>query len=163
LSLQEAESVTANLFLGHDPGKINNYIASLKNILIIKTSWYPEVIDGLEKSALEYLKKVNINKFQTIVAPGAYELPLLCSKFSKDTNVNFIVVLGCVIKGDTPHFDFICQNVISSIQDIQINSAKAIGMGVLTTNNIQQATKRVSKGWEATQAALINSYVLSCY
>ena len=91
--------------------------------------------------------------------PGTFELPLAAQLFAETTDVNAIIALGCVIKGETPHFDFVCQGATQGIMQLQINEAIPVTFGVITTLNEQQALDRAggkhgNKGEEAALTAI---------
>ncbi|MDC3022588.1 6,7-dimethyl-8-ribityllumazine synthase [Candidatus Pelagibacter sp.] len=121
-----------------------------KKILIVTADYYKEISLGLLKSAKSLIPK-NFNS-KNINVPGVFEIPVTISK-----NINkydAFIVLGCVIKGETPHFDFISQASINAIMKISIKSKKPIGMGIITCLTKKQAVARKRKGAEATKAIL---------
>ena len=121
-----------------------------KKILIVTADYYKEISLGLLKSAKSLIPK-NF-KSKNINVPGVFEIPVTISK-----NINkydAFIVLGCVIKGETPHFDFISQASINAIMKISIKSKKPIGMGIITCLTKKQAVARKRKGAEATKAIL---------
>jgi 6,7-dimethyl-8-ribityllumazine synthase len=119
----------------------------MKKILIVVANYYPEISVELIKSASKLLKDYNVSK---ISAPGVYEIPVLISR--NINNFDGFVALGCVIKGETPHFELICNSVTSGIINLSINSKKPIGNGILTCFNKDQAMARLNKGAEAAEA-----------
>ena len=123
----------------------------MKNrILIVTADYYKEISNGLLKSAKNLIPKKF--KLKTIYVPGVFEIPVTISK-----NINkfdAFIVLGCVIKGETPHFDFISEASINAIMKLSINSKKPIGLGIITCLNLKQALARKKKGAEATKAVL---------
>ena len=98
------------------------------------------------------------NKVIVFEVPGAFEIPLIIKQtLDKYRNKNkeiYILALGCVIKGQTPHFDFISQSSTNAIMDLAINSKKPIGNGILTCLNMKQAKARKKKGAEAAKAVV---------
>ena len=121
-----------------------------KKILIVIADYYKDISLGLLKSAKKYLPKNFIVK--TIKVPGVFEIPVTISK-----NLNryhAFIALGCVIKGQTPHFDFISQASTNAIMNLSINSKKPIGNGILTCLNMKQAKARKKKGAEAANAII---------
>ena len=121
-----------------------------KKILIVIADYYKDISLGLLKSARKNLPKNFIVK--TIKVPGVFEIPVTISK-----NLNkyhAFIALGCVIKGQTPHFDFISQASTNAIMNLSINSKKPIGNGILTCLNIKQAKARKKKGAEAANAII---------
>ena len=121
-----------------------------KKILIVIADYYEDISFGLLKSALGYLpKSLNI---KTMKVPGVFEIPVTISKNIKKYDA--FIALGCVIKGQTPHFDFISQASTDAIMNLSINSKKPIGNGILTCLNMKQAKARKKKGAEAATAVI---------
>ena len=102
------------------------------------------------KSALNHLPK-NFS-VKTIKVPGVFEIPVTISKNLK--RYEAFIALGCVIKGQTPHFDFISQASTDAIMNLSINSNKPIGNGIITCLNMKQAIARKKKGAEAANAII---------
>ena len=121
-----------------------------KKILIVITDYYKDISIGLLKSAKKNLPKNFIVK--TIKVPGVFEIPITISKNLKKYNA--FIALGCVIKGQTPHFDFISQASTDAIMNLSINSKKPIGNGILTCLSMKQAKVRKKKGAEAAKAVI---------
>ena len=119
-----------------------------KKILIVVADYYKDISIGLLKSAQNYLPK-NFS-VQIIKVPGVFEIPVTISKNLKKYNA--FIALGCVIKGQTPHFDFISQASTNAIMNLSINSKKPIGNGIITCLNMKQAKARKKKGAEAANA-----------
>ena len=121
-----------------------------KKILIVIADYYKDISSGLLKSALSYLpKSLDI---KTMKVPGVFEIPVTISKNLKKYDA--FIALGCVIKGQTPHFDFISQASTDAIMNLSINSKKPIGNGILTCLNMKQAQARKKKGAEAASAII---------
>ena len=121
-----------------------------KNFLIVNANYYKDVSSGLLKSATNLLPK-NSN-VKIINVPGVFEIPVTISKNIK--KFDGFIALGCVIKGQTPHFDFISQASTDAIMKLSINSKKPIGNGIITCLNMKQAKARKKKGAEAANAVL---------
>ena len=121
-----------------------------KKYLIVVADYYKDIAEGLIKSALKIIPKKNIIKI--IKVPGAFEIPVTISKNLKKYHA--FIALGCVIKGQTPHFDFISQASTNAIMNLSINSKKPIGNGILTCLNMKQAKARKKKGAEAANAII---------
>ena len=121
-----------------------------KNILIVNANYYQDISSGLLKSALNSLPKRF--KIKVINVPGVFEIPVTISKNLRKFDA--FIALGCVIKGQTPHFDFISQASTDAIMKISINSKKPIGNGIITCLNMKQAKARKKKGAEAANAVL---------
>ena len=127
-----------------------------KKILIVISNYYKEVGKNLLKGAN---KELNINKidYDILYAPGCFEIPFLISKNIK--KYPGFIALGCVIRGETYHFDLIANECARKIMDISVNNLKPIGFGVLTCDNIKQANERSdirkkNKGKEAANACI---------
>ena len=123
----------------------------MKKILIINANYYKDVTTKLFIVARNYLKMNNV-KINLIEVPGVFEIPIAVRKNIK--KYDGFVAIGCVIKGKTPHFDFISDASINAIMKLSINSKKPIGLGIITCLNIKQALARKKKGAEATKAVL---------
>ena len=121
-----------------------------KKILIVIADYYKEISLGLLKSAKKNLSRSF--EIKIIKVPGVFEIPITISKYLK--RFDGFIALGCVIKGKTPHFDFISKSSINAIMDLAINSKKPIGNGILTCLNINQAKVRKKKGAEAAKAII---------
>ena len=119
-----------------------------KKILIVLANYYKDISDGLLNSALKNIPKSSHVKI--IRVPGVFEIPVTISKNIKKFDA--FLALGCVIKGQTPHFDFISQASTNAIMDISVSQKKPIGNGIITCLNMKQAKARKSKGAEAVNA-----------
>ena len=121
-----------------------------KKYLIIIANYYEDIAKGLLDSALKLIPKSNFIKI--IKVPGVFEIPVTISKNIKKYDA--FLALGCVIKGETPHFDFISQASTNAIMDLSIKNQKPIGNGIITCLNMRQAKARKKKGVEAAQAVI---------
>ena len=121
-----------------------------KKYLIVLADYYKDIATGLLKSALRVIPKKSIIKVITV--PGAFEIPVTISKNIKKYDA--FLALGCVIKGQTPHFDFISQASTNAIMDISMKNQKPIGNGIITCLNMKQAIARKKKGREAAKAEI---------
>ncbi len=121
----------------------------MKNkVLIIQANYYKDISTALLKSAKNELK--NFAKIKIISVPGVFEIPVVISKNLK--KYDGFVALGCVIKGQTPHFDFISKSTTDAIMNISVESKKPVGNGIITCLNKKQAIARGKKGREAANA-----------
>jgi 6,7-dimethyl-8-ribityllumazine synthase len=121
-----------------------------KKYLIVTADYYKDISKGLLNSAKDVLPKSSLIKI--INVPGIFEIPVTISK-----NINkydAFLALGCVIKGQTPHFDFISQTSTDAIMKLAVDSKKPIGNGIITCLNMKQAIARKKKGREAAQAVI---------
>ena len=121
-----------------------------KKFLIVIANYYKGISKGLLNSSLKLIPKSNIIKI--IKVPGVFEIPITISKNIKKYDA--FLALGCVIKGETPHFDFISQASTNAIMDLSINNKKPIGNGIITCLNMRQAIARKKKGAEAAEAVI---------
>ena len=125
----------------------------MKNkFLIVASNYYESITQNLINGSLKKLKlkRQNVN---IIMVPGTFEIPVIISKNLK--RFDAFIALGCVIKGETPHFDFICNSTFISLQNLSIKSKKPIGNGIITSLNMRQAKKRsFIKGQEAANAVI---------
>ena len=119
-----------------------------KKILIVLADYYKEISLGLLNSAKKKLPR--FFEIKIIKVPCVFEIPITISKYLK--KFDGFIALGCVIKGKTPHFDFISQSSTNAIMDLAVNSKKPIGNGILTCLNMSQAKERKKKGAEAAKA-----------
>ena len=119
----------------------------MKKILIVIADYYEDISSSLLKSA-----KSNLSNFslKIIKVPGVFEIPVTISKNIK--KYDGFIALGCVIKGQTPHFDFISKATTDYIMKLSIDNKKPIGNGIITCLNMKQAIKRKHKGKEASKA-----------
>ena len=116
-----------------------------------------KLIDG----ALDALKRhgANVDKTDIAWVPGAFEIPQVCKKMAQSKNYDAVIALGCVIKGDTPHFDYIAAEVSKGVAMVGLESSVPVIFGVLTTDSIEQAieragTKSGNKGFDAAVSAI---------
>ena len=121
-----------------------------KKILIVLANYYKDISDGLLKSALKNIPKSCHIKI--IKVPGVFEIPVTISKNLKKFDA--FLALGCVIKGQTPHFDFISQASTNAIMDISVSQKKPVGNGIITCLSMKQARARKRKGAEAANAVV---------
>ena len=121
----------------------------MKKILIVLADYYEDISSTLLRSA-----KNNLNNFslKVIRVPGVFEIPVTISKNIKKYDA--FIALGCVIKGETPHFDFISNASTQAIMNLSVDSKKPIGNGIITCLNKKQAKARSGKGKEAAKAVV---------
>mgnify|MGYP003335765643 CR=1 FL=1 len=121
-----------------------------KKILIVNANYYKDVALGLLKTAKNFMPKNS--KVAIINVPGVFEIPVTISKNLKKYDA--FIALGCVIKGQTPHFDFISKATTDALMKLSIDIKKPIGNGIITCLNMKQARARKNKGKEAVKAVL---------
>ena len=121
----------------------------MKKILIVLADYYEDISLSLLKSA-----KNDLNNFslKVIRVPGVFEIPITISKNIKKYDA--FLALGCVIKGETPHFDFISSASTQAIMNLSVANKKPIGNGIITCLNMKQAMARGKKGKEAARAVI---------
>ncbi len=130
-------------------------------IALLSTRWNIGIVDALRTGARECLKDWgvaagNIVEFR---APGAYEVPLAAMQLLRDGEFDGVVALGAVIRGETPHFDYVAGECARGLMQVQLKTRKPVGFGVLTVNTVEQAWARAgkghdNKGYEAVAATL---------
>ena len=128
---------------------------------IVVSQWNAEITGALLNGALETLEQhgADMNKVRVIEVPGSYELISGADLVLSHQNVHAVICLGCVIQGETRHFDFISQAVATGLSDVSIKHGKPVIFGVLTTDNLEQAQERAggrhgNKGAEAAVTAI---------
>ena len=123
----------------------------MKNkFLIVNANYYNDISAGLLRGAKNLIPK-NF-KIKIINVPGVFEIPVTISKNLKKFDA--FIALGCVIKGETPHFDFISKASTDAIMNLSVISKKPVGNGIITCLNMSQAVKRRHKGKEASKAVI---------
>lgn len=133
-------------------------------VVIVRTDWNVAVVDELEKGCKKILQNQGITSVKTLTVPGAIEIPFIIHKYwdtfkYKDNRPQCFIALGCVIKGDTPHFDYVCMSVTQGITTLNLELPVPVIFGVLTVDNQQQANDRIGgkhghKGEEAAYTAI---------
>ena len=132
-------------------------------IAIIAGRWHALIVDGLMEGAIACLKKhgVSESNITLIRAPGAFEIPLLVKKVAAQKKYDAIITLGAVIRGDTPHFEYVAGSCVNGMAQISLDFDVPVAFGVLTVNTLEQALERIGgkpeighKGEEAALSAL---------
>lgn len=128
---------------------------------IVVSEWNPQVTESLLLGAVKTLKEAGCPEYNIIIkyVPGTFELPLGAQLFAEHTEVDAVIALGCVVQGETRHFDFVCQGVTQGIAQLMLAWSMPVAFGVLTTDNMEQALDRAggkhgNKGDEAAAAAV---------
>lgn len=134
-------------------------------IALVAARWNWEITGILLDGAKQFLDLCEIKDILIHYVPGSYELTYAAQKLAQQKDIDAVVCLGCVIKGETPHFDFICNAVAHGISNVSIKYDKPVSFGVLTTNTLEQAQERAggklgNKGSEAaaTAISLLNEF-----
>jgi 6,7-dimethyl-8-ribityllumazine synthase len=133
-----------------------------KRVAIVEARFYPELVDQLSDGARRAAIACGIEEknIQSFSVPGCFELPLAVKRIiNADPKIDAIVALGIVVRGDTPHFDFVAGECSRGIMMVQLSTNIPVGFGILTTETVEQAEeradpKRGDKGFEAMVAAL---------
>jgi len=129
-------------------------------VAIISSSWHLDICNDLIAGAQRALAEADVKDIEVIYVPGSFEIPLAAQKvFEKGFDA--VVAVGLVLKGETPHFDFVCQGVTQGVIDVQLKFSKPIGYGVLMCNDLDQAIARSGragskedKGYDSAIAAI---------
>jgi 6,7-dimethyl-8-ribityllumazine synthase len=125
---------------------------------IVTARFNPEITERLEEGAIKYLEEIDHIEIEAVRVPGAIEIPLAC-KVLLESGCAGVVALGAVIRGETSHYDLVCNSVERGVTQLMLEKGQPIGMGVLTTENEEQAMARAggnmgNKGAEAAQVVL---------
>ena len=141
-------------------------------IVLVKTEWNAAIVDQLERGCIAMLEKHAVKKIIILTVPGAVEIPFAIKSYWDKTNKkkkpHAFIALGCVIRGDTPHFDYVCKAVTDGIVQLNLSLSVPTIFGILTVDDEQQAVERIGgkhghKGEEAAVTAvkmisLVNSF-----
>jgi 6,7-dimethyl-8-ribityllumazine synthase len=128
-------------------------------VVLVKTEWNAAIVDELEKGCLNILHQYNVSA-RTIVVPGAVEISFAINQYwANDKTPSAFIALGTVVRGDTPHFDYVCQSVNNGVTQLNLSLPVPVIFGVLTVNTQEQAEERIGgkhghKGEEAAITAL---------
>lgn len=140
--------------------------ASRLRVAVLAASWHQPVMDGLLDGAVRALREQQVPDPTVVRVPGSFELPV-AARVLADRGYDAVVALGVVIRGGTPHFDYVCQAATSGLTQVAVDTAVPIGFGVLTCDDEQQAVARAGlsnsqedKGHEAATAAVTTAAAL---
>ena len=142
--------------------ELNKGIPTIKDafVVIVKTEWNAHIVDKLEAGCKKLLKQKGV-KFKTVVVPGAIEIPFIIKRYAEVSKLkaDAFIALGTVIRGDTPHFDYVCQAITNGVGQLNLILDVPTIFGILTVDNDQQAMERIGgvhghKGEEAATAAI---------
>ena len=132
-----------------------------KTFAILVSEWNDAITFALAEGAVATLKKHGVTEESIVqhTVPGSFELPLAAQKMAQQDSIDAVICLGCVIQGETPHFDYVCQAVALGIKDVALKYDKPVIFGVLTTDTVAQAQDRAggkhgNKGDEAAITAI---------
>ena len=133
-------------------------------IVIVRTEWNAGIIDELEKGCVRMLEQQGVKHIHVVNVPGAFEIPFGVKSYwdankYRDDRPDAFIALGCVLRGDTPHFDYVCQGVTQGVTQLNLTLPVPTIFGVLTVDNQQQADERIGgkhghKGEEAAITAI---------
>ncbi|MFG6119381.1 6,7-dimethyl-8-ribityllumazine synthase [Thalassobacillus sp. B23F22_16] len=140
----EGNLVGSDLKIGIVVGRFNDFITS---------KLYEGALDGLKRHG------VDLEQVEAAWVPGAFEIPMIASRMAESGKYDAVITLGAVIRGSTPHFDYVCSEAAKGVSQAASKSGIPVIFGVITTDTIEQAieragTKAGNKGWEAASAAI---------
>ncbi len=128
-------------------------------VAVVASSWHDQVMDGLLAGAREALKAYNVGDVEEVRVPGSFELPVVAAALARRHDA--VVALGVVIRGGTPHYEYVCSAATDGLNRVALDTGVPVGFGLLTCDTEEQALDRAgvegsseSKGYEATAAAL---------
>lgn len=135
-------------------------------VAVVAASWHEQVMDGLVDGAQRALKDYRVQAPVVVRVPGTFELPVVAAELAAQ-GYDAVVALGVVIRGGTPHFDYVCRAATDGLTRVALDHRAAVGFGVLTCDDEAQALDRAGlehsredKGYEATSAALLTAQTL---
>jgi 6,7-dimethyl-8-ribityllumazine synthase len=133
-------------------------------VVIVRTEWNAAIVDKLEEGCRKVLSEQGLENVKTITVPGAFEIPFGIKSYWDakkywDDRPHVFIALGCVLRGDTPHFDYVCKGVTDGVLQLNLSLPIPTIFGVLTVDNQQQADERIggrhgNKGEESAMTAL---------
>ena len=135
-------------------------------VVVVAASWHAQVMGGLVDGALRALEAAHVTDHEVVTVPGSFELPVVAQAAAR-SGADAVVALGVVIRGGTPHFDFVCSAATDGLTQVALSTGVPVGFGVLTCDDEAQALDRAGlpgssedKGFEAVQAAVATALVL---
>ena len=135
-------------------------------VAVVAASWHEQVMDGLLDGALRACRDFKVEAPSVVRVPGTFELPVVAAALAAQ-GYDAVVALGVVVRGGTPHFDYVCNAATDGLTRVALDHQTAVGFGVLTCDDDQQALDRAGlegskedKGYEATAAALLTAQTL---
>ena len=148
-------------------GKMKNEVPALTKagVVVVRTEWNAPIVDQLNEGCVQLLAKEKVRCLENIIVPGAFEIPFMIRQYwefakkNKTGRPEAFIALGCVIRGDTPHFDYVCRAVTDGILHLNLKLPVPVIFGILTVDNEQQALERIGgihghKGTEAAATAI---------
>ena len=135
-------------------------------VAVVAACWHEQVMDGLLAGARRALEDYQVQRPSIVRVPGSFELPVVAGALAEQ-GYDAVVALGVVIRGGTPHFDYVCSAATDGLSRVAVDAGVAVGFGLLTCDTEQQALDRAGlegssedKGYEATSAALLTARTL---
>ena len=136
-------------------------------VALVAASWHEQVMGGLVHGARRALREARVRDVTEVRVPGSFELPVAAVRLAR-AGVDAVVALGVVVRGGTPHFEYVCQAATTGLTEVAVATGVPVGFGVLTCDTEEQALDRAGlpgsredKGYEAAQAALATALALS--
>ncbi|MVA76257.1 6,7-dimethyl-8-ribityllumazine synthase [Auraticoccus sp. F435] len=136
------------------------------SVALVAASWHREVMDGLVAGAQRALREAGVEAVRLVRVPGTFELPVAAARLAPRHDA--VVALGVVVRGGTPHFDYVCSAATTGLTEVGVRTGVPVGFGVLTCDDLDQALDRAGlpgssedKGYEAAQAAVATAVVLA--
>ncbi|HEY7044898.1 MAG TPA: 6,7-dimethyl-8-ribityllumazine synthase [Nocardioidaceae bacterium] len=141
--------------------------AAQLRVVVVAAEWHATVMDGLIAGAERALSEANVAEYRVVRVPGSFELPIVSQRVASD-GADAVVALGVVVRGGTPHFDYVCDAVTAGLTRVALDTGVPVGFGVLTCDTEEQALDRAGlegskedKGYDATHAALSTALTLA--
>jgi 6,7-dimethyl-8-ribityllumazine synthase len=135
-------------------------------VAVVAAQWHEQVMEGLLDGARRALADAGVEAVTVVRVPGTFELPVAAARLAR--HVDAVVALGVVVRGGTPHFDYVCQAATSGLTQVAVTTGVPVGFGVLTCDTDEQAVDRAGlpgssedKGYEAAQAAVVTACTLA--
>ncbi|MDH6710036.1 6,7-dimethyl-8-ribityllumazine synthase [Kitasatospora sp. MAA19] len=151
---------------GHGAPELTIDGAADLKVAVVAAQWHDKVMNGLLDGAHRALKELGVAEPTVLRVPGTFELPVAAKRLA-DHGYDAVVALGVVIRGGTPHFDYVCQAATAGLTQVTVDTGVPVGFGVLTCDNEEQAIDRAGlpgsaedKGHEAVTAAVATAAVL---
>ncbi len=134
-------------------------VATGARVAVLASRFNHFIVDRLVEGAIDCLRRHGAAEVTIVRAPGAWELPMVCRTLAQSGRYDAIVAVGAVIRGGTPHFDYVAGEVTKGLAMVSMESGVPVALGVITTENIEQAieragTKAGNKGWEAALSVI---------
>ena len=150
---------------GHGSPTLSLEGASALSVTVVAGQWHETIAEGLLQGAIRVLEAHGV-RYSVMRVPGSFELPVVC-KAALESGADAVVALGVIIRGGTPHFDYVSSAATSGLTDVALETGKPVGFGVLTLDDEQQGIDRAGfpgstedKGAEAAEAALATALLL---